>query len=104
MQHYGYVVAYKDKDGFDRPVTTDMYDGERCVVFTNEESANKARIRTMSVLTDKLAKGNFTGKSKTKGMLWWKTTELVYEPLSDVEREKLKAKIKNLHVVRVKVA
>lgn len=103
MQHYGYVVAYKDKDGFDHPVTTEMYDGERCVVFTNEESAKKARIRILSALTNKLAKGNFVD-TKSTGMLWWKTIELVYEPLSDVEREKIKAKIKNMHVVRVKLA
>lgn len=103
MHYYGYVVAYRDKDGFDHPMTSDAFDGERCVIFKSEESANKARVRTLTVLTDKLAKGHYI-KSKTKGLLWWKDVEHIYEPLTDAERESIKAKIKNLHVVRVKLA
>lgn len=103
MHYYGYVLAYKDKDGFEHPVKIDSYDGERCIVFTNKDSAEKHRVRFLSRLTDKLGQGEYV-KSEITGMLWWKDVNHIYRPLTAQERSDIEVKIKNVYVAKVKLA
>ena len=102
MHYYGYVVAYKDKEGFEFPVESEWITGNRCIVFASEEAAEKYRKQVMARHVDRLAKG-VVEKTHVTGHLWWKNFTSTYRPLTEKETRESEMMSKRLYIKKVKI-
>lgn len=102
MHYYGYVVTYKDNEGFEHPVESEWIGGTRCIVFSNEDAAEKYRRNVMATHVDRLAQGIFE-KSTVNGYLWWKNAKPKYRPLTEKETRESEMMSKKLYVKKVKI-
>ncbi|ANA49369.1 hypothetical protein BI049_gp015 [Salmonella phage vB_SnwM_CGG4-1] len=104
--HYGYMLVYKDKDGYEIP----LYHSFRgnlhgaSTVFSNEADAEHMKNSKLVSLKEILRLGKKSVGEETK-WLFFKRNTIIYIPVVDeTERRNIQQIINTLHVKRVKIA
>ncbi|YP_010843899.1 hypothetical protein PP427_gp043 [Salmonella phage KM16] len=104
--HYGYMLVYKDKSGYEIPVY-EPYRGNTLgvnLIFSNKKDAEHAMAQEAMELQECLDRGTKVVTQKTK-WLFFKRDIITFIPITDEEtRRHLQLIINTMKVKRVSVA
>lgn len=104
--HYGYMLVYKDKSGYEIPVY-EFYRNNPiggAMIYTNKNDARHALAQEVAELQERLDRGMKVVTQKTK-WLFFKRDIITYIPVKDEEtRRHLQLIINTMKVKRVSVA
>ncbi|AKU43664.1 hypothetical protein CPT_Merlin18 [Citrobacter phage Merlin] len=104
--HYGYMLVYKDKSGYEIPVY-EFYRNNPiggAMIYTNKNDARHALAQEVAELQERLDRGMKVVTQKKK-WLFFKRDIITYIPVKDEEtRRHLQLLINTIKVKRVSVA